>query len=430
MKKSYDRAITAYRTATRLKPDFAEAHYNLGNGLWMKKSYDRAITAYRTATRLKPDFAEAHYNLGAALWAKGLVDLAIDAYRKAVHYQPDHARAHNNLGVALKKNGLVSQAMLSYQKAIRFKPDYAEAHDNLGVVLQAKGLVDPAIDAYRKAIQIKPDYAPAHIHLANALHAKGLLDETITAWEKAIRFVPDFAEAYCGLGVVLTKKGDFSEALKAYRRGHELGSRRPSWRYPSGQWVQQAERLLRANKRLSAVLQGSDQPADAAECLDFARLCQEHRQLYSAAVRFYEEAFAANPKIADSLAVGHHYDAACAAARAGCGQGKDAAGLGGKERARLRRQALDWLQADLVAWQGILAKRPTKARLDIVQQMDNWQGDPDLAGVHREGALARLPEQERAAWRQFWSDVVQTQNKARGKRAAEAKTPKQGPRKD
>ena len=26
--------------------------------------------------------------------------------------------------------------------------------------------------------------------------------------------------------------------------GHELGSKRPDWRYPSAQWVAQAERML------------------------------------------------------------------------------------------------------------------------------------------------------------------------------------------
>ena len=46
--------------------------------------------------------------------------------------------------------------------------------------------------------------------------------------------------------------------------------------------------------------------------------------LNCAAARFYEEAFAAQPKLADDLGAAHRYNAACAAALAGCGQSKDA----------------------------------------------------------------------------------------------------------
>ena len=51
------------------------------------------------------------------------------------------------------------------------------------------------------------------------------------------------------------------------------------------------------------------------------------------------------PKLADNLAAVHRYNAACAAALAACGQGNDADNLDGKECARLRGQALDWLRA-------------------------------------------------------------------------------------
>lgn len=65
------------REAIRLKPDDAEAHYNLGVALRARADLDGAITEYREAIRLKPDDAETHYNLGIALRAKGDLDGAI-----------------------------------------------------------------------------------------------------------------------------------------------------------------------------------------------------------------------------------------------------------------------------------------------------------------------------------------------------------------
>src|SRR5262249_59110865 len=95
-------------------------------------------------------------------------------------------------------------------------------------------------------------------------------------------------------------------------------------------------------------LEATKGAAGPTDRIDLAGQCTGKR-LHRAAVRFYEEAFAAQPKLADDLDAAHRYNAACAAALAGCGAGQDADQLDDKERAGLRRQALDWPRADLAA---------------------------------------------------------------------------------
>ena len=65
-----DEAIRQFQEALRLKPDYAEAHNNLGIALARKGQIDEAISQFQEALRLKPDYAEAHYNLGIALARK------------------------------------------------------------------------------------------------------------------------------------------------------------------------------------------------------------------------------------------------------------------------------------------------------------------------------------------------------------------------
>ena len=86
-----EEAIAAYRTAIRLKPDYAEAHYNLGIALHDQGKLEEAIAEYRTAIRLKPDYANAHYNLGLALHDQGKLEEAIAEYRAAIRLKPDDA---------------------------------------------------------------------------------------------------------------------------------------------------------------------------------------------------------------------------------------------------------------------------------------------------------------------------------------------------
>src|SRR6185369_16899910 len=106
-------------------------------------------------------------------------------------------------------------------------------------------------------------------------------------------------------------------------------------------------------------------------------------------------AFAAEPKLANNLQAGHRYKAACAASLAAAGKGEDAGTLDAKERARLRKQALDWLTADLTAWTRLFDKNQPQARPVIQQTLLHWQKDTDLAGVRDKAALEKLPPDER-----------------------------------
>ena len=121
----------------------------------------RSHRPFQKAIEIKPDYAEAHNNLGNALAGRGQVDEAIAHYQKALEIKPDYAEAHNNLGNALAGRGQIDEAIAQYQKAMEIKPDYAEAHNNLGSALAVRGQIDEAIAHYQKALEIKPDDADA-----------------------------------------------------------------------------------------------------------------------------------------------------------------------------------------------------------------------------------------------------------------------------
>jgi serine/threonine-protein kinase len=187
--------------------------------------------------------------------------------------------------------------------------------------------------------------------------------------------------------------------------------------------VRQCERLVELDAKLPRVLKGEAQPADAAERLELAQMCQlPGKSLNAAAVRFYTDVFAAEPKVADDLGAAHRYKAACAAALAGVGQGRDASDLGEKGRARLRQQALDWLRADLAACGRVLGNGPEDARPLALRCLQHCLADSDFAGVRDPEALARLPERERKAWQQLWGDVRNSLTRAQD-RAAPRKAP-------
>jgi tetratricopeptide (TPR) repeat protein len=162
----------------------------------------------------------------------------------------------------------------------------------------------------------------------------------------------------------------------------------------------EAERLLFPN--LAAFLEGKHQPADAEERLALAVACRA-RGLYRAAAGLYADAFAAAPKAGEGKA-GHRYAAACCAVRA-CAAIHVAA-LPEPEKARWRRQALQWLQAEWAALTRTQRVGTPEERRDVPKVVQRWLDDPDLAAVRGPDAIALLPADERPGWTQLWAEVA------------------------
>ncbi len=240
--------------------------------------------------RLRLAGAKTSYDLGGTLSGQKNPRGAVTAYQKAIQLNPTHAEAHYGLGNALRDSGDQSGAIAAFQKAIQLKPNYGEAHNNLGLLLYARKDLEGAQAAYDKAIQSKPTLPHPHYNL----------------------------------GTVLLDLGRFGDAEATTRRTLELLPPQQPLHQLALRQVERCERLQALDKKLAAILKEEAKPADAAERVGLAELCQlPYQQRYATAARLYSEAFAEKPDLAADRKARHRYKAASTAIRAGVGQGRD-----------------------------------------------------------------------------------------------------------
>jgi tetratricopeptide (TPR) repeat protein/tRNA A-37 threonylcarbamoyl transferase component Bud32 len=416
-KKDLEGAIKEYDKAIKLDPNYALAHHNLGFALYHKKDLKGAIKEYDKAIKLKDKYALAHNGLGMALADKQDLEGAIKEYKKAIKFDPKLAGPHNNLGIALYLKKDLKGAIQEFKEAIALDPKAADPHNNLGSIFcDVTRDYDAAIACFREAIKRNPKYAAAHYNLGLALKAQNDLAGAIAYFQKALECDPKFAAAhnnlgatYGNLGLALRKQGQFSQAkeatlqaLKLFPPGH------PKHQVGKNQLAQCEQGLLALDQKLPAVLQGQAQPKDAFEQLALADLCWRDKKLYVTAVKFYTVGLAEQPGLAQL----HRYHAACAAALAAAGKGEDAAKLDDKVRDRWRKQALDWLQAELDAYTRLAEKGNAAARQLMAQRLAHWQKDADLSAVRDKKWLDAMPETDRRRWQQLWADVEALLKKA------------------
>jgi superkiller protein 3 len=425
-------AVSYYRAGLALRPETAAVYNDLALALRNQGDFSGAAAAGRRAVELLPRSANLWNTLGVVLSAGGDAPGAEAAYRRAIELDPALAMAHRNLGRVLRVRGNMSGAEAAYRRAIELDPKDAGAHNNLGNLLRERGDPAGAEREYRRAIQLDPRSAPPHNNLGQVLHARGDTTGAEAAVRRALQLDGNYADAHNNLGNVFLERGDMAGAEKEYRRAIELGPRNALPHYSIAQALlmlgrfeearasaqqavslfppgkpeqaaanrrlQQCERMLALERRLSAVLRGDEaEPADPAERLALAEVAAR-KQRYTAAARFY-----AQSPGNDVPAGPQRYNAACAAALAGCGRGAD--DLGASERARWRQQALTWLGAEFKVLSDRLAAGDQEPRGQARTILLHWQSDSRLAGVRDPASIAALPSDEREAWRTLWAEV-------------------------
>ncbi len=206
------------RTAVRLRPDYAEAHYNLGIALATERRLDDAIAALRETVRLMPEHAEAHMRLGAALAASGQPEAAAESFHRTIHLKPDHPAAYAYLGNVCAGLGKMEEAVDYYRQALKQQPGDLETTNNLGNALSELDRLPEAIDCYRRALQLQPGHFPTLQNLSIAYLDAHQPEKAETCSRQALALKPDHAEAQFNLGNALRAQGKFEDAIGSYQK--------------------------------------------------------------------------------------------------------------------------------------------------------------------------------------------------------------------
>jgi serine/threonine-protein kinase len=448
--KYRDDAQALLREAQQRHPGDFWINYLLGV-FWIKERPQVAVGYFRVAVAIRPTSDQAYMMLGRALLDSGDADGAIAAFRQAVALNPNYPVA-KDLADALSPRGGLEEARVAWSKFLERDPpdhgswfgyaelclflgredDYRRARRDLlkrfgdttdpyaAERISRACLLRPATgDELRQAVTLaeraagvdRSQYASAYPWF---LFSRGLAEYRQGRFEQAMstmrgdasrvlgpapRLVLAMARHQCG------QAAEAREALAAAVLGYD-------WRANQVRdlhgWIchalrREAEGMILPN--LPDFVAGRYQPRDNDERLAMLGTCQFTNRTRAMA-RLYADAFAASPQLADDLGAAHRYNAARAAALAGCGRGVDAPSLGEAEGKKWRDQAKQWLRAELATRVRLLDADPTAARLGVREALTRWQKEPDLACVRDPGELNKLAEQERKEYLALWADVA------------------------
>lgn len=152
------KAASSFQTAVEQKADYYDAYITLGL-LHANKKDSLAIQYYQSALSLRPNSAEALYDLGMYFQDNGQYKRALDAYSKMLAISPNSEIAYYNKGyIYLVYLGELDNAVSRFDSALKLNPGYRDAYHNRGLAYRELQKYPQARADFRTALQLDPQF--------------------------------------------------------------------------------------------------------------------------------------------------------------------------------------------------------------------------------------------------------------------------------
>jgi tetratricopeptide (TPR) repeat protein len=149
-------AASAYRDAIAASPQWAEAHFELGDALLDSQDWGGAAAAFAESVRLRPDHHDARGNLVLALVRQGRTLEAIEALRSLARVRHQDAELYLLLGSLCRRADLYDEAVRAFRWAVNLPRPPASRRCSLGEALLGVTEWGKVLEAYDGAAALEP----------------------------------------------------------------------------------------------------------------------------------------------------------------------------------------------------------------------------------------------------------------------------------
>jgi protein O-GlcNAc transferase len=214
------------RRVLAAQANFFPAFNTLGVVLRAAGKDAAGIAAFERALEIKPDYAEAAFNLALAFADLKERTKAIDWYRRVLSLKPDFMPAMTNLGNLLRAENEYEEALLLLEKVRKNSPDDASAEINMTLVLTDLGRYGEAIAAGERATKREPQSFESWEALGHAQLLAGDSGRGVVSLTRANELQPNVPQLQYDLGVAQIANGDLASGRKTL---DIVEAQRPEW---------------------------------------------------------------------------------------------------------------------------------------------------------------------------------------------------------
>jgi TolB-like protein/Flp pilus assembly protein TadD len=193
-------------------------------------SINKAMTHFKHAVSLDPNYARAHVGVAdatilSALYANTSKEQASinaqQAIDKALSIDTEFAAAYASQGLLMSWEDVL-KAEQSFKRAIELNPNYAMTYMWYGSLLKQSGKLKRSQELFLKALELDPKSPIAANNVAWGYYLMGDEKKAMEIFSQIISNDPYYPGAYSLAGEILTNHGRLDDATNMYKRALEV----------------------------------------------------------------------------------------------------------------------------------------------------------------------------------------------------------------
>ena len=207
-----------FRKALQIKPDFLEAHYNLGLIYANQKKMKEAAAEFETVLKIEPKFEQnIQVLLATAYEGSGNTGAAIAALKKALFGNPKDLKLLRALAYLEFNNKEDAAAIQILQQIVEAEPNDISSHMDLALLFHRNNGMENAVHHFQEALRIDPKNYEAHYSLAAIYMQQNRNDKAAVEFEAANEIKPGNVELLEKLGDVYELQQRHAKAAISYK---------------------------------------------------------------------------------------------------------------------------------------------------------------------------------------------------------------------
>jgi tetratricopeptide (TPR) repeat protein len=210
-KEYLDQLVTAY-------PNDERAQFNLGNYYFAQQELDQALTHYKKAAELAPNYSQVYNILGYCYRQKGDYANSEQAFKKYIELIPNDPNPYDSYAELLLKMGRYDESIAQYRKALSIDSHFNPSRFGLSADYMYSGKPEEAAtELQTMADQARNDgeLRTAFFAMAVAAADGGKFDQALAAMDKEYAVAEKKGDA-AAMAADLQAKGNILEQVQKY----------------------------------------------------------------------------------------------------------------------------------------------------------------------------------------------------------------------
>jgi serine/threonine protein kinase/tetratricopeptide (TPR) repeat protein len=230
-------ALETWPDAPGLIANLADILMRRGRVEESRRQFERAIAISK---REEPEYLAGY---GDLLQMTGEFELAEKNLRRAIELDPQGGAGQFSLGKLLFKTRRFEAALAAFDRARTLNSNFVDAHLRHARTALGMKKLDVAKRSFQRALELRADVHYVHYALGWIAQQQRDIEAAKQHYGAVTPQDPNYPHAMCNLAWILARTGDAAAALPLMRKGHAAGSKDKNWKFPSGEWIRQVEKM-------------------------------------------------------------------------------------------------------------------------------------------------------------------------------------------